>query len=57
MSKKGISQKQYTSPRYHKVCRDYGFIISMSRPATPTDNAVIESFFSRLRAKLKKLKI
>ena len=41
---------QYTSPRYHKVCRDYGFIISMSRPATPTDNAVIESFFSRLRA-------
>ena len=31
------------------MCRKFGFQISMSRKGTPLDNAVIESFHSRLK--------
>lgn len=31
------------------LCRKFGFQISMSREGTPLDNAVIESFHSRLK--------
>ena len=40
---------QYTSPEYQMWCRKFGFQISMSRKGTPLDNAVIESFHSRLK--------
>lgn len=40
---------QYTSNEYQMMCRKFGFQISMSRKGTPLDNAVIESFHSRLK--------
>ena len=40
---------QYTSPEYQMWCRKFGFQISMSKKGTPLDNAVIESFHSRLK--------
>ncbi len=40
---------QYTSNEYQMWCRKFGFQISMSRKGTPLDNAVIESFHSRLK--------
>lgn len=40
---------QYTSNEYQMLCRKFGFQISMSRKGTPLDNAVIESFHSRLK--------
>ena len=40
---------QYCSPVYHKYLLDHGLIGSMSRPATPYDNAPMESFFSILK--------
>ena len=33
-------------------CRKFGFQISMSRKGTPLDNAVVESFFSRLKTEV-----
>ena len=41
---------QYTSYQYGALCRNYGYQISMSRKGTPIDNAVMESFHSRLKA-------
>lgn len=40
---------QYTSYQYGALCRNYGYQISMSRKGTPIDNAVMESFHSRLK--------
>ena len=40
---------QYTSYEYQMLCRKFGFQISMSKKGTPLDNAVIESFHSRLK--------
>lgn len=40
---------QYCSHVYHKYLSDHGLIGSMSRPATPYDNAPMESFFSILK--------
>lgn len=40
---------QYCSHVYHKYLLDHGLIGSMSRPATPYDNAPMESFFSILK--------
>ena len=40
---------QYTSYEYQTACRNYGYQISMSRKGTPLDNAVIESFHSRMK--------
>lgn len=40
---------QYTSNEYQMWCRKFGFKISMSRKGTLLDNAVIESFYSRLK--------
>ena len=40
---------QYTSYEYQTMCRRFGFQISMSKKGTPLDNAVIESFHSRLK--------
>lgn len=40
---------QYASYQYGALCRNYGYQISMSRKGTPIDNAVIESFHSRLK--------
>ena len=34
---------------YQMLCRKFGFQRSMSRKGTPLDNAVIESFHSRLK--------
>jgi len=43
---------QYTSYEYQTLCRKFGFQISMSRKGTPLDNAVIESFHSRLKTEV-----
>lgn len=43
---------QYTSNEYQMWCRKFGFQISMSRKGTPLDNAVVESFFSRLKTEV-----
>lgn len=40
---------QYFSTEYRSVCASKGIVISMSRKATPLDNAVIESFHSILK--------
>lgn len=40
---------QYLSPEYQQVCVSNGILISMSRKATPLDNAVIESFHASLK--------
>jgi len=43
---------QYRSNRYQQVLQDYGFNSSMSRKGNCWDNAVMESFFSRLKVEL-----
>ena len=40
---------QYQSPLYHAFLKQHGVIGSMSRKATPYDNAPMESFFSILK--------
>lgn len=40
---------QYTSTMYNRLLADNGITPSMSRKATPLDNAPIESFFSMLK--------
>ena len=40
---------QYTSYEYKRICESNGILISMSRKATPEDNAPIESFFANLK--------
>jgi len=41
---------QYRSHEYHALSEKYGFLPSMSRKATPLDNACVENFFSILKA-------
>jgi transposase InsO family protein len=43
---------QYRSNRYQEMVQDYGFSSSMSRKGNCWDNAVMESFFSRLKVEL-----
>jgi putative transposase len=43
---------QYRSHRYQQKLLNYGCIISMSRKGNCWDNAVVESFFSRLKVEL-----
>ena len=43
---------QYRSNRYQDLLQDYGFSSSMSRKGNCWDNAVMESFFSRLKVEL-----
>lgn len=43
---------QYTADDYLALLRDYGIHASMSGKADPYDNAMMESFFSTLRAEL-----
>lgn len=43
---------QYRSNRYQGLVHDYGFKSSMSRKGNCWDNAVMESFFSRLKVEL-----
>ena len=43
---------QYRSNRYQEMLQDYGFRCSMSRQGNCWDNAVMESFFSRLKVEL-----
>ena len=43
----------YFSDKFQHLCRLYGFQQSMSRKGKPTDNSVVESFFSRYRAEIK----
>ena len=43
---------QYTANHYLKHLKDYGILVSMSNKADPYDNAMMESFFSTLRAEL-----
>lgn len=40
---------QYTSKAYKDLLKDFGITQSMSLPANPRDNAVIESFFGHLK--------
>jgi len=40
---------QYTSHGYMKLTTEYGILPSMSRTATPLDNAPAENFFSVLK--------
>lgn len=43
---------QYTADDYLTRLREYGILVSMSRKGDPYDNAMMESFFSTLRAEL-----
>jgi len=43
---------QYRSNRYQELVHDHGFKSSMSRKGNCWDNAVMESFFSRLKVEL-----
>jgi len=43
---------QYTANHYLKHLIDHGILVSMSNKADPYDNAMMESFFSTLRAEL-----
>ena len=43
---------QYTSEAYQKLLRTYGITVSMSGTGNCYDNAMMESFFSTLRAEL-----
>jgi transposase InsO family protein len=43
---------QYRSNRYQEMVHDFGFSSSMSRKGNCWDNAVMESFFSRLKVEL-----
>ena len=40
---------QYVCQNYVQYLEDNGFLVSMSRPATPVDNAYIETFFKTLK--------
>ena len=41
---------QYASADYQKILKEHGMICSMSRKGNCYDNAVIESFFARLKS-------
>lgn len=43
---------QYTADDYLALLKEYGFQVSMSNKGDPYDNAMMESFFSTLRAEL-----
>ncbi len=43
---------QYRSHKFKALMEEYGIIHSMSAPGTPTDNAVIESFFNTFKKEL-----
>ena len=43
---------QYTAKHYRQVLKDHGIQVSMSGKGDPYDNALMESFFSTLRAEL-----
>lgn len=43
---------QYTADDYRALLKDYGIQVSMSGKGDPYDNAMMESFFSTLRAEL-----
>lgn len=43
---------QYTAKHYQQLLADYGIQVSMSGKGDPYDNAIMESFFSTLRAEL-----
>ncbi|WAN63024.1 Tra5 transposase [Candidatus Phytoplasma rubi] len=43
----------YQSPKVQQTLTKKGFLISMSRKATPRDNAVIENFFGQMKTILK----
>ena len=43
---------QYTADDYLALLKDYGIQVSMSGKGDPYDNAMMESFFSTLRAEL-----
>lgn len=43
---------QYTADDYLALLKDYGIQVSMSDKGNPYDNAIMESFFSTLRAEL-----
>ena len=49
MLRRSIEFTQYTSDVYVTYLKTQGFQISMSRVATPQDNAFIESFFKTLK--------
>ncbi len=40
---------QYLAQQYRMMCAAHGIVVSMSRRATPLDNAVIESFHASLK--------
>lgn len=40
---------QYTSYQYRVLCEDNGITISMNRKGMPSDNALIENFYSSLK--------
>lgn len=40
---------QYCSKAYQEILKDHGFVVSMSRPGTPYDNACAENFFSCMK--------
>ena len=46
---------QYTADDYLALLHSRGIVASMSRTADPYDNAMMESFFSTLRAELTEL--
>jgi len=46
---------QYAAKAYVKLARDAGLVMSMSRRASPQDNAQAESFFATLKAEETKL--
>lgn len=46
---------QYTADAYLRLLQTRGITVSMSRKADPYDNAMMESFFSTLRAELTEL--
>ena len=43
---------QYTADDYLARLKEYGILVSMSGKGDPYDNAMMESFFSTLRAEL-----
>jgi putative transposase len=47
---------QYTAKRTKQMVEKYGFLKSMSRPGTPSDNQPIESFWHTLETELGSLK-
>lgn len=47
---------QYRTPRYQKALKDRGIVQSMSRKGNCLDNAMMESFFGRMKCELLYLK-